>query len=356
MAAAAVRHLLLQYSNDTAKLIDALLMDESLRSFQPPAAPAATAAALAPEPPAPVVDQALLASVRERFAHVEEFAAAKQVSGRGMVKESKSAAKRKVLALAARIAAEDEEEAQWDDEYDDTYDSVDVRVADGTAEEEVEAGGAGGGARKTGAATANIKRSNVGSEAMVNDPAAKFEEDLFRAWSASPGVFERSGKRLPERARLRERTGMSDQQIEGWASMLRRTPARVRHLQNRYQFAGNRTEGRSTPSAGAGDKGEQDVAEQQSSPQRNAASARRDGPQSHSSRGGNAGRGTGAGANRGRGRGGSSGSSPSADGESDSAQTGAERGRGGGQRGGRGGRDVRAERVKAHWKKTKDMA
>jgi len=48
--------------------------------------------------------------------------------------------------------------------------------------------------------------------------------ELLKAVLKTPGVFDRSAwtRRNPMRARLRQKTGLSDEQIEGWHAMLRR--------------------------------------------------------------------------------------------------------------------------------------
>ncbi|KAL2157302.1 hypothetical protein VTH06DRAFT_6240 [Thermothelomyces fergusii] len=106
-------------------------------------------------------------------------------------------ASRKTAILAA-LAAFDAD----DDERDDTYDAADV-----------------GGTVDASAAAPQLLE---GGDANDRDGASALPEDveaaLFRAWTASPGVFARDGaaRRGGERARLRAETGLTDEAIEGW--------------------------------------------------------------------------------------------------------------------------------------------
>ncbi|KAK3997812.1 hypothetical protein QBC44DRAFT_338377 [Cladorrhinum sp. PSN332] len=94
-----------------------------------------------------------------------------------------------------------------DDERDDTYDAADVGgTVDPTATQ----------------------------DEIIPDGA---EASLYRAYIANPKLFERSplSRRSNERTKLRQETGgMSDEQIEGWATMLLRDPAAQKRLARRY--------------------------------------------------------------------------------------------------------------------------
>ncbi|KAK4442618.1 hypothetical protein QBC34DRAFT_418464 [Podospora aff. communis PSN243] len=114
----------------------------------------------------------------------------------------RAAAPNKAAILSA-LAAFDSD----DDERDDTYDAADVG---GTVD-------AAGG--------------------EDDQPLAEgIEAALFRTWSAAPKLFDRdSGMRKSlERAKLRDETGMTDEQIEGWAVMLARDERLRKRLQVRY--------------------------------------------------------------------------------------------------------------------------
>ncbi|KAK1760306.1 hypothetical protein QBC47DRAFT_456076 [Echria macrotheca] len=136
-----------------------------------------------------------------------------------------SAAPQKAAILSA-LAAFDSD----DDERDDTYDAADVG---GTVD-------AAGGADDT----------------PLTEPT---EAALFRAWQSNPRLFARDAatRRGPERARLRMETHMSDEQVEGWASMLARDGQVLRRLQGRYgEWSGVQNEIESTAWRGGGGGGE----------------------------------------------------------------------------------------------------
>ncbi|KAJ9060104.1 hypothetical protein DSO57_1034442 [Entomophthora muscae] len=89
---------------------------------------------------------------------------------------------------------------QYEDEYDDTYDQ-DIQ---GPAE----------------------------PGDIPLDPSLKHETTLYSVYSDTPDVFQKNKEARASKARasLRNTTGMSDEQLEGWASMLRREPSRQRKL------------------------------------------------------------------------------------------------------------------------------
>ncbi|CAK7267077.1 hypothetical protein SEPCBS119000_002354 [Sporothrix epigloea] len=101
-----------------------------------------------------------------------------------------------------------------DDERDDTYDAADV-----------------GG-------TVDGPLSGVDG---ADDLQAANEQTLFAAYQAtsseSPGVFSRDAvtRRSAARLKLREKTGMTDEAIEGWAIMLARNPQQRRRLELQAQ-------------------------------------------------------------------------------------------------------------------------
>ncbi|KAI0233882.1 hypothetical protein L0F63_001541 [Massospora cicadina] len=89
---------------------------------------------------------------------------------------------------------------QYDDEYDDTYD----QDLQGLAE----------------------------PDETPEDPSLRHEATLYSAYTDNPNLFQKSKEARSSKARasLRHTTGMSDEQLEGWASMLRREPARQKRL------------------------------------------------------------------------------------------------------------------------------
>lgn len=64
------------------------------------------------------------------------------------------------------------------------------------------------------------------------DPSLKHEAVIYSAFTDNPDLFQKSKEARASKARagLRSTTGMSDEQLEGWASMLRREPGRQKRL------------------------------------------------------------------------------------------------------------------------------
>ncbi len=119
---------------------------------------------------------------------------------------------KKKAAIMAALAAFDSD----DDERDDTYDVADVGGAvDSTVDTD---------ARPRGR---TIKEPE---EMSVN------EQILFNAWRSQPEMFARESKTRMSKPRqqLKSETGMSDEQIEGFAVMLSRDEASVQKLENMY--------------------------------------------------------------------------------------------------------------------------
>ncbi|KAF2734683.1 hypothetical protein EJ04DRAFT_493173 [Polyplosphaeria fusca] len=171
-------------------------------------------------------------------------------------------------AILAALAAFDSD----DDERDDTYDVEDV-----------------GG--------------TVDSAVPSTDDLDAHEEDLFRVYSTSPGVFGRDAvtRRGKERAALRASTGMADEAIEGWAVMLQRDPRKLRRLEARYStFSGQQAELAST-------------AYRNSAADSGAEGGEGSGDGQRGGRGGWAGQGQSRGRGRGGGRGGGNAAGPSED-------------------------------------------
>jgi activating signal cointegrator complex subunit 2 len=117
-------------------------------------------------------------------------------------------------AILAALAAFDSD----DDERDDTYDVGDV-----------------GGTVDTSIDTDSQSRAQKPSAA--SDDA--YEEVLFGAWRNTPQTFARDSKtRLSQpRQKLKQETGMSDEQIEGWAVMLGRDKMLLSRLEKKYSLA-----------------------------------------------------------------------------------------------------------------------
>jgi activating signal cointegrator complex subunit 2 len=126
-----------------------------------------------------------------------------------------SSRKAAILAALSKFDADD-------DERDDTYDVADVG---GTVDQ-----------------SEDTDKRPRGERALEQSP---HEEVLFRAWKDSSALFARDSKTRisPVRQDLKRQTGMSDEQIEGWAIMLNRDAHLQDRLRKRYStvtsFRGN---------------------------------------------------------------------------------------------------------------------
>ncbi len=120
-------------------------------------------------------------------------------------------------AILSALAAFDSD----DDERDDTYDVEDVGGTVDTAHPDGE----------------------PGPSAKVT--AEENEMALFTAYTSSPEMFGRTFnvRRGQARHALKAETGMTDEQIEGWAVMLQRDPRRLKRLQEQANmFDGRQAE------------------------------------------------------------------------------------------------------------------
>lgn len=100
----------------------------------------------------------------------------------------------------------------YDDEYDDTYDGIN------------EAPGTVGMDDEDDSAVDKVKGSKK-KQPGAEDPGVAFESTLIHTYVDNRDVFNRSSavRRSKARAELRRITGMSDEQLEGWAIMLDRS-------------------------------------------------------------------------------------------------------------------------------------
>lgn len=115
-------------------------------------------------------------------------------------------------AIMAALAAFDLD----DDERDDTYDVADV----------------GGAVDNTLDTDARSKSKPGPDHEEIDDN----EQILFQAWRSNPEMFARDSttRNSKPRQQIKRETGMTNEQIEGWASMLSRDEARRQKLENKY--------------------------------------------------------------------------------------------------------------------------
>ncbi|KAL6245779.1 hypothetical protein RBB50_006932 [Rhinocladiella similis] len=120
---------------------------------------------------------------------------------------------RRKAAIMAALAAFDSD----DDERDDTYDVADVG---GTVD-----------------ATMDTDSRPKTERHLDQNP---HEEALFRAWKDNEELFARDSKTRasPVRQDLKRQTGMSDEQLEGWAIMLKKNQKLQDRLEQKYSILG----------------------------------------------------------------------------------------------------------------------
>jgi activating signal cointegrator complex subunit 2 len=117
---------------------------------------------------------------------------------------------RRKAAIMTALAAFDSD----DDERDDTYDVADVG---GTVD------------------------STLDTDRRPRPPLdqTRHEESLFRAWKGNQELFARDSKTRSSKVRqdLKRETGMSDEQLEGWAIVLQRDPKLQDRLEGKSSHA-----------------------------------------------------------------------------------------------------------------------
>ncbi|KAL0075751.1 hypothetical protein F4703DRAFT_1887348 [Phycomyces blakesleeanus] len=114
----------------------------------------------------------------------------------------------------------------YEEDYDDTYDDVDY------------VGGAvGSGAVEDNEDVAKPKKEIV-------DPNILNESDLVHWFTSDPESFARSPvvRRSAKRTSMREKTHMTDEQLEGWAVMFARNPRKQRILDKYALFDGSQAQ------------------------------------------------------------------------------------------------------------------
>ncbi|KAI1608927.1 hypothetical protein EDD36DRAFT_446668 [Exophiala viscosa] len=127
---------------------------------------------------------------------------------------------RRKAAIMTALAAFDSD----DDERDDTYDVADVG---GTVD-----------------STLDTDSRPRAERSLDQNP---HEESLYRAWKDNQGLFARDSTTRASKVRqdLKRETAMSDEQIEGWAIMLKKDSKMQEQLEKKYSmsqsFRGNQT-------------------------------------------------------------------------------------------------------------------
>lgn len=107
-----------------------------------------------------------------------------------------------------------------EDEKDDTYDEAEVQ-RDATEE-------------------LGVKEKSDHGEKLYE----KIESQLWELLKLNKQLFDRSSRNTKARKDLKASTSWSDEQIEGWARMLERSPRRAQLLEEKYMFKGNQRSGK----------------------------------------------------------------------------------------------------------------
>lgn len=226
------------YSNNVEEVIAALLEPESLpvnlqdqqaADLEPRTDEISND--LAPRAIPPLLPQRKNVFDKDDFDQLQVASGKLRRGKKGLNLEDQSTTARSKAAIMSALAAFDSD----DDERDDTYDMADIG---GTVDNTVD--------------TDTRPRQAPGQEADMN------EAMLFKAWKENPGMFARDSRTRASnlRAQLKRESNMTDEQIEGWAVMLKRDPNMESRLDLKYSavrsFAGQQTQLRSTKwSAGA---------------------------------------------------------------------------------------------------------
>ncbi|KAJ3164381.1 hypothetical protein HDU88_005479 [Geranomyces variabilis] len=174
---------------------------------------------------------------RGRIVDLDRVHFGKKNDGGNVLNDKSFVREQRDALLATQYSSDSEDEDRpavgkydmYDDEYDDAYDTSDIKLS-GKAEpptetEEVE--------------DALLKKKHGAALADVIDPFAAAEADLVAAYTTSPAVFAKSARKQAAREALKKKTRMTDEQIEGWGTMLERNPKKHKVLE-RYEFRGNK--------------------------------------------------------------------------------------------------------------------
>ena len=127
----------------------------------------------------------------------------------------------KTLARALELLYENDH-----DEIDDTYDEAEVERSKTTAKISLKEG-------------TESNPSELDSSIETGSKYDRIEGYLWNLLKEDPNLFARNKRGSKVRKTMRSETGWSDEQIEGWARMLERSPQRARILEEKFMFRGN---------------------------------------------------------------------------------------------------------------------
>jgi len=78
-------------------------------------------------------------------------------------------------------------------------------------------------------------RDDVDEETTESEVEEDVEAVVYKWWKKAPGTFDRGERKSREREDLRRETNWTDEQIEGWRSMVLRDQGMLRKLESKYE-------------------------------------------------------------------------------------------------------------------------
>ncbi|CCE65018.1 hypothetical protein TPHA_0J01970 [Tetrapisispora phaffii CBS 4417] len=133
------------------------------------------------------------------------------------------AVKNKTLSRALELLYEDDE-----DEEDDTYEDLEVE-------------------RSANHGRVAIDKDNIKKNITGNAETSKYDHIEGYLWNLlkeDKSLFERNKRGSKIRKSMKSDTTWSDEQIEGWARMIERSPKRAMILEEKFMFKGNKRSGK----------------------------------------------------------------------------------------------------------------
>ncbi|KAK9478484.1 hypothetical protein V1514DRAFT_330829 [Lipomyces japonicus] len=124
----------------------------------------------------------------------------------------------------------------WDDdedERDDTYDDVEAGAQVYSAEP---------------GESFNDSSGQQQQQQQQDQRDQDVEKYLWAIYTSSQSEFDRKSRGSKVRNQIKTATSWTDEQVEGWATMLRRDPRRQKRLETQFMFKGNKTESTSSSS------------------------------------------------------------------------------------------------------------
>lgn len=139
--------------------------------------------------------------------------------------------KNKTLTRALKLLYDDNDNDN--DELDDTYDESLIELNRSDVE-------------KLKLTSDSNKDDLEEQEQNNNNRTEQIEAHLWELLKQDKTIFARDKRGSTGRKQLKKQLNWSDEQIEGWARMLERSPQRARLLEEKYMFKGNKKSGKTS--------------------------------------------------------------------------------------------------------------